>query len=636
MSPRTDSPTYGTVSSIDSIPSAIDDTSNTLDESSSSSSSSSTTTKRNDTSVDEEMDRIGFGRFHIAMVSILSLANASDAVELLSVSFILPSLSKDTFSDTDRSVLSSAAFVGMLIGGLAFGVIADIAGRRFALVTSLFISAVFTILRSIAPESPSYILSLMMVLAGFGVGGSIPGVFSLTAELLPSKNRGFYITLVAWGWMFGSLFAAACAWLIIGILGKSWRIFAAVCATPALLACLLIWFVLPESPRYLWLSGRVREAEDVLILIGKWNNVKRERFNLKSHPSSISLGQSVSISSSSIDSISLESISSNSIHTHSLEMTSTTTTNVSKLSNKHSDNVFVVGKDTDDEIIDGIIHKNDGPISVTPVNTLIIDRKIRVLEQQGKLYNPKQQIGGIEHTLPSSPSATSEREMQIGLTSGNMRLSITDFRNWYALGKEPILSFFSPELRRTSILLMIVWFTLSLGWYGLTLWIPTIFAETDVALDPYQDAFLVQAANLPGNILSSFLVERIGRKKVLSYSLVFACIAAIGFPFAKTEVVVVLCACLLNAASTMSWNALDCLSTESFPTSLRSTAMGLLAATGRIGSIIGQFIFGALIHVSLFALLGVAGAILLSGAVAAMLLPKEYSGERLKDLADEE
>jgi len=81
MSPRTDSPTYGTVSSLDSIPSAIDDTSNTLDESSSSSSpSTTTTTKRIDTSVDEEMDRIGFGRFHIAMVSILSLEKASDAV----------------------------------------------------------------------------------------------------------------------------------------------------------------------------------------------------------------------------------------------------------------------------------------------------------------------------------------------------------------------------------------------------------------------------------------------------------------------------------------------------------------------------------------------------------------------------
>jgi MFS-type transporter involved in bile tolerance (Atg22 family) len=64
--------------------------------------------------------------------------------------------------------------------------------------------------------------------------------------------------------------------------------------------------------------------------------------------------------------------------------------------------------------------------------------------------------------------------------------------------------------------------------------------------------------------------------------------------------------------------------------------MGLLAATGRIGSIVGQFVFGALIHVSLYALLGVAGAILLVGALAGMLLPREYVNERLKDVADEE
>lgn len=625
MPPRADSPTYGT--------SALDENSSTLDDSSSSSSS-----KRVDTTVDEEMNRIGFGRFHMAMLAILSLANASDAVELLSVSFILPSLPKESFSDTDRSVLSSAAFVGMLIGGLAFGVVADVAGRRFALVTSLFISALFTILRAVAPESPSYILSLMMVLAGFGVGGSIPGVFSLTAELLPSKNRGFYITLVAWGWMFGSIFAAACAWLIIGILGQSWRIFAAVCASPALLACLLIWFVLPESPRFLWLAGRVREAEDVLVLIAKWNNVQRERFSLVSRPVSTSLRKTSSSSSSSSGAITAES--------SSVEMTPT----VKK-------SVFVVGKEEDEEEENsaaGSVHKTrkeEGTVIpiISSTNPLTIEpRKARVLEQQGKfiiaqkqsnLDQQQQQRYASSSSSSSSSSSTAEEEqeeMQVGLTSGNTRLSIMDIRNWYALAKGPIMSFFSPELRRTSILLMVVWFTLSLGWYGLTLWIPTIFAETDVELDPYQDAFLVQAANLPGNIISSFLIERIGRKKVLSSSLVFACISAIGFPFAKTEVLVVLCACLLNASSTMSWNALDCLSTESFPTSLRSTAMGLLAATGRIGSIVGQFVFGALIHVSLYALLGVAGAILLVGAVAGMLLPREYVNERLKDVADEE
>jgi hypothetical protein len=201
----------------------------------------------------------------------------------------------------------------------------------------------------------------------------------------------------------------------------------------------------------------------------------------------------------------------------------------------------------------------------------------------------------------------------------------------YAQALQPLGEFFAPSLLRTSLLLMVVWFALSLGWYGLTLWIPTIFAETDIELDEFQDAFLVQAANLPGNVISSLLVDRVGRKGVLAWSLVFACAAAVAFPFARTEWTVVLCACLLNAASTCSWNALDCLSTESFPTSLRATSMGLLAATGRLGSVVGQFIFGALIHVSLFALLGVAGAVLLLGALAGAFLPKEPKGEKLAE-----
>ena len=147
----------------------------------------------------------------------------------------------------------------------------------------------------------------------------------------------------------------------------------------------------------------------------------------------------------------------------------------------------------------------------------------------------------------------------------------------------------------------------------------------------------MQAANLPGNIVSSLLVDRVGRKAVLSWSLVLACCAAAAFPFARSEWSVLLCACLLNAASTCTWNALDVLSTEAFPTSLRATAMGVLAATGRVGSMSGQFVFGSLIHVSLFALLGVAAGVLLLGAAAGALLPRDGTGRKLgEELGEEE
>ena len=545
--------------------------------------------RRQTTTVDEEIDAIGSGRFQAIAVAVLSLANASDAVELLCISFVLPRLSAEVFGDTDKALLSSAVFIGMFVGGLVFGVASDVFGRRATLVVSLLINAAFGALSAIVPERPAGALVAMRVLGGFGVGGSIPGVFSMAAELLPTSGRGFYITLVAWGWMFGALYTAAAAWGMIGVLGMGWRPFAAVCALPAFAAALLVALVLPESPRYLMQAGDAHAAERALVAIARWNGGTSrlaKGFRLVPEGESQSKAGSSSAAAASGGAIAASSSAS-----------------ASGAESAH----FGIGSSDDDD--------EGGP----PRSGVTLE-----------LGSSKKAAPAPREAYAAEQGADSEGA---GLIAGDALAQ----RSWqrleraYAQALQPLGEFFAPSLLRTSLLLMIVWFALSLGWYGLTLWIPTIFAESDIELDEFQDAFLVQAANLPGNVISSLLVDRVGRKGVLAWSLVFACAAAVAFPFARTEWTVVLCACLLNAASTCSWNALDCLSTESFPTSLRATSMGLLAATGRLGSVVGQFIFGALIHVSLFALLGVAGAVLLLGALAGALLPKEPKGEKLAE-----
>ena len=61
---------------------------------------------------------------------------------------------------------------------------------------------------------------------------------------------------------------------------------------------------------------------------------------------------------------------------------------------------------------------------------------------------------------------------------------------------------------------------------------------------------------------------------------------------------------------------------QHFPTSSRTSAMGVLAGSGRLGSIAGQIVFSALVHVSIPALLSVAAGLLLLGAAAAAALPQ--------------
>lgn len=86
----------------------------------------------------------------------------------------------------------------------------------------------------------------------------MPTVFALAMELTPFKHRGQFVNLVAWNWMTGSLYLALTAYLLLsgvkavdegGQGSPMWRVFAAVSAAPAILATILCYFFVPESPR---------------------------------------------------------------------------------------------------------------------------------------------------------------------------------------------------------------------------------------------------------------------------------------------------------------------------------------------------------------------------------------------------
>ena len=140
-------------------------------------------------------------------------------------------------------------------------------------------------------------------------------------------------------------------------------------------------------------------------------------------------------------------------------------------------------------------------------------------------------------------------------------------------------------------------------------------------MDIYQDTFLVSASNLPGNILVSLIIDRVGRKNLLGSTLVISTCLVVVLAFAQeSKVAVVTLACVFNAISCGCWNTLDCLSTESFPTKQRTTAMGVLTSSGRLAALTAQFVNGALIDSSVFLLLIVTSANLIVGAGAAFFL----------------
>jgi VNT family MFS transporter (synaptic vesicle glycoprotein 2) len=79
---------------------------------------------------EKALSLLGFGPFQWLLSFVCLMANASDAIEILCISFVLPSAECDlNLSTNDKGYLSSVTFAGMMIGGYLWGTLADISGK---------------------------------------------------------------------------------------------------------------------------------------------------------------------------------------------------------------------------------------------------------------------------------------------------------------------------------------------------------------------------------------------------------------------------------------------------------------------------------------------------------------------------
>jgi len=217
----------------------------------------------------------GFGKFHYWLLFVCGWANASDAIEILCISFLLPAAQCDLqLTSEEKGWLSAILFIGMLIGGYLWGGVSDVYGRKKTLIVAMLVNATCGFASSLSQEKISFFV--IRFLSGVGVGGSIPVVWTYFGEFQPPNRRGTMLSFLATFWMVGNVAVAVLAWLIIprtelGVtsgpfLFNSWRIFVLLCAVPAFAVSLML-MALPESPKFLVEAGRSNDAVKVLAQV---------------------------------------------------------------------------------------------------------------------------------------------------------------------------------------------------------------------------------------------------------------------------------------------------------------------------------------------------------------------------------
>ncbi|APO68403.1 major facilitator superfamily protein [Rhizobium gallicum] len=221
-------------------------------------------------SMDEALDRAGTGAFQRRLMAIFGLVWAADAMQVLAVGFTAASIAA-AFQMTVPQALQTGTlfFLGMLIGAVVFGRLADRVGRRSVLILTVACDALFGTLSIFAPDFTS--LLVLRFLTGMAVGGTLPVDYAMMAEFLPAKNRGRWLVVLEGFWAVGTLIVALAAWAasVAGV-ADAWRYIFAVTALPAIFGIGLRFFV-PESPLYLLRTGRAEDAKAIVNRMLKRN-----------------------------------------------------------------------------------------------------------------------------------------------------------------------------------------------------------------------------------------------------------------------------------------------------------------------------------------------------------------------------
>jgi len=191
--------------------------------------------------------------FVIRLVLLSIAVTFFDGFDMHVIAYTAPYLS-EVFSldNIQLGQLFTVGTVGMMIGGVIFGYVADLYGRRQAIIVAATSFGIFTALMATA-TSFGMLLALRF-LNGLAIGGVLPLCWALNIEYVPRRYRATIVTIVMLGFTLGgSIAAPVTIWLAPHYGWQSVFLFG---GAATLLVSVLLMAKLPESARFLIARGK--------------------------------------------------------------------------------------------------------------------------------------------------------------------------------------------------------------------------------------------------------------------------------------------------------------------------------------------------------------------------------------------
>lgn len=214
--------------------------------------------------------------------------------------------------------------------------------------------------------------------------------------------------------------------------------------------------------------------------------------------------------------------------------------------------------------------------------------------------------------------------LELGVTDG----AVSEPASWREL--------WSTQFVARTTALWVLWFCLVFGYYGIFIWLPTLLVNSGFSIvRSFQFVLIGALAQIPGYFSAAYLVEKVGRRPVISVFLLMSGLTAICFGHSTTTFNIIFWSSLMSFFNLGAWGAVYTYTPELYPTRIRARGAGMAAAIGRIGGIVAPIVVGMLLP-----RIGRVGIMLLNaifffvGAAVVVWLGDETKGRVLEEISE--
>jgi MFS family permease len=209
-----------------------------------------------------KLDSVPFSSYQILIIAVLALVGFSESYDLvLTGSLLVLAKVPLHLTEADNQWLIFGPPVMLMISGAVFSAVGDRLSRKAILLIGLITTMFFTLLIPLVQNAEQLII--LRLLIGLGAGGVVSMAFPIAAELMLAQHRRTYSAVYE--------MSLAAAFTVVPFIGgllagnvNAFRLLALPGGLALFVVPAIIYFVLPESPRWHLRRGRPQAAVDLV------------------------------------------------------------------------------------------------------------------------------------------------------------------------------------------------------------------------------------------------------------------------------------------------------------------------------------------------------------------------------------